>query len=157
MPADSTVIMTELVLPSDANTLGTAFGGKIMSWIDIAAGTAAGRHARQVVVTASFDAVHFLAPVKVGQVLHIRATVNYVSRTSMEVGVRVDAEDLLTGKQTHTVSAYTTFVAINPKGKPIPVPPLNPVTADERRRYREAQHRRQSRIHLSEKIIAERK
>jgi len=156
-PQDSIVIMTELVLPSDANTLGTAFGGKIMSWIDIAAATAAGRHARQVVVTASFDAVHFLAPVKVGYVLHIRAMVNFVSRTSMEIGVRVDSENLLTGRTAHTASAYTTFVAINSKGKPIPVPPLKAVTPDEQRRYREAQHRREARIHLAAKIKAGRK
>lgn len=151
-PKDSAVIMTELVLPGDANALGTVFGGKVMSWIDIAAAMAAGRHARQVVVTASFDALHFLAPVKVGHVLHIRAMVNFASRTSMEVGVRVESENLLTGEIRHTASAYTTFVAINEEGKPIAVPSLHPETAEEKRRYHEAQKRRQARIRLAEEL-----
>src|SRR3954452_2969526 len=93
-PRDSAVTMTELVLPSDANSLGTIFGGQIMSWIDIAAAIAAGKHARRVVVTASIDALHFLGPVKVGNVVYIQAQVNFASRTSMEVGVRVESEHL---------------------------------------------------------------
>src|ERR1700741_1231906 len=101
-PRDSTVTMTEIVLPSHANALGTIFGGQIMSWIDIAGAIAAGRHARRVVVTASIDALHFVAPVKVGHIVHIRAAVNFASRTSMEVGVRVDSENPLTGELTHT-------------------------------------------------------
>src|SRR6476646_11144153 len=89
-PKDSNVVMTEIVLPSHANALGTIFGGRIMAWIDIAAAIAAGRHARRVVVTASIDALHFLAPVKLGHYVHIRAMVNFAARTSLEVGVRVD-------------------------------------------------------------------
>src|SRR3954463_4192872 len=92
-PGDSAVIMTEMVLPSDTNALGTIFGGKVMSWIDIAAAIAAGRHARRVVVTASIDALHFVAPIKLGHVVHIRAMVNYAARTSMEIGVRVESEN----------------------------------------------------------------
>src|SRR6476659_6434670 len=111
-PSDSAVTMTEIVLPSDTNALGTIFGGKIMSWIDIAAAISAGRYARRVVVTASIDALHFVAPVKVGHVVHIRAQVNFTSRTSMEVGVRVDSENPLTGELTHTAKAYATFVAL---------------------------------------------
>src|SRR3954451_8818246 len=101
-PQDSSVIMTEIVLPSDTNALGTIFGGKIMSWIDIAGAIAAGRHSRRVVVTASIDALHFLAPVRLGHFVHIRAMVNYAARTSMEVGVRVDSENPLTGELIHT-------------------------------------------------------
>src|SRR5256885_16897985 len=100
-PRDSAVIMTELVLPGHANAMGTIFGGQIMSWIDIAAAIAAQRHARRAVVTASIDALHFLAPVKVGHVVHIRAMVNFSGRTSLEVGVRVDSENPITGEMTH--------------------------------------------------------
>ena len=151
-PSDSAVIMTELVLPGDANTLGTVFGGRVMSWIDIAAAMAAGRHARKVVVTASIDALHFRAPVKVGYVLHIKAMVNFASKTSMEVGVRVESENQLTGEIAHTATAYTTFVAIDSTGRPSAVPVLEPRTDDEKRRYREAQKRRQARIRLAEEL-----
>src|ERR1700749_2558202 len=91
--SESTVIMTEMVFPSDTNALGSIFGGKVMSWIDIAAAIAAGRHSRRVVVTASIDALHFIAPIKLGHYVHIRAMVNFAGRTSMEVGVRVDSEN----------------------------------------------------------------
>src|SRR6476620_4127385 len=119
-PQESSVIMTEIVLPSDTNALGTIFGGKVMSWIDIAGAIAAGRHARHVVVTASIDALHFLAPVKLGHVVHIKARVNFASRTSMEVGVRVDSENPISGETTHTSTAYATFVAIDDHGRPTP-------------------------------------
>lgn len=151
-PEESSVTMTEIVLPSDTNALGTIFGGKVMAWIDIAAAIAAGRHARKVVVTASIDALHFLAPVKVGHVVHIRASVNFASRTSMEVGVRVDSENPLTGELTHTATAYTTFVALDHLGKPSPIPPLQPQNPDEKRRFEEARLRRESRIKLAEAI-----
>ncbi len=152
-PAQSSyVTMTELVLPTDANGLGTIFGGKIMAWIDIAAAISAGRHARQVVVTASIDALHFKAPVKVGEVVHIKSAVNFAGRTSMEVGVRVDSENLVTGEMKHTATAYLTFVALDSKGKPVPVPPLLPDTKEEKRRYEQAQHRRESRMKLAEKL-----
>jgi acyl-CoA hydrolase len=151
-PSESTVIMTELVLPTDTNALGTIFGGKIMSWIDIAAAIAAGKHAKRIVVTASIDALHFLAPVKVGHVVHIRANVNFASRTSMEVGVRVDSENLLTGELTHTATAYTTFVALDDHGRPTPVSPIAPETPEEKRRYAEAQKRRESRVKLAEEL-----
>ncbi|MCM2276542.1 MAG: acyl-CoA thioesterase [Oligoflexia bacterium] len=144
--------MTEMVLPSDTNALGTIFGGKVMSWIDIAAAIAATRHARRVVVTASIDALHFLAPVKVGHVVHVRAMVNYAARTSMEVGVRVDSEHPLTGETTHTATAYTTFVALDEHGRPTPVPPIQPETEEEKRRYFEAIKRRESRMRLAEDL-----
>jgi acyl-CoA hydrolase len=148
-PSESLVTMTQIVLPSDANALGTIFGGKIMSWIDIAAAIAAGKHARRIVVTASIDALHFLAPVKVGHFVHIRAAVNFAVRTSMEVGVRVDSENPLTGEMTHTSSAYTTFVALDDNSRPTPVPPLVPSTPEEARRCEEAKKRREARIRLA--------
>ncbi len=121
-----------------------------MAWIDIAGAIAAGRHARRVVVTASIDALHFLAPIKLGHVVHIKAMVNYASRTSMEVGVRVDSENPLTGELTHTSTAYTTFVALNEHGKPTPVPPIIPKTSEEKRRYEHAQKRREMRVALAD-------
>ena len=151
-PTDSATIMTQIVLPSHANALGTIFGGTVMSWIDIAAAIAAGRHARRTVVTASIDALHFLAPIRVGQVVTIRAMVNSVSKTSMEVGVRVDAEDTVTGDQVKNVKAYTTFVALDSNGKPTLVPDLKPESELEKRRYRDAQTRRESRIRLAQQI-----
>jgi acyl-CoA hydrolase len=151
-PQASTVIMTEMVLPSDANPQGTIFGGKIMAWIDIAGAIAAGRHARKAVVTASIDALHFVAPVKVGHIVHIRASVNFTARTSMEVGVRVDAENPITGSRTHTATAYTTFVALDENGRPTPVPEIAPQTKEDRRRHEEAKKRRKSRMKLAEDI-----
>jgi acyl-CoA hydrolase len=153
-PSDSAVTMTELVLPSDTNALGSIFGGKVMSWIDIAAAIAAGRHSRRVVVTASIDALHFIAPIKLGHFVHIRAMVNYAGRTSMEVGVRVDSENPLTGEMTHTSTAYTTFVALDDHGRPAAVPPIQATTPEEKRRLEEAQKRRASRMKLSEELKA---
>jgi acyl-CoA hydrolase len=151
-PQESLVTMTELVLPSHANALGTIFGGQIMSWIDIAAAIAAGRHARKSVVTASIDALHFVSPVKVGHVVHIKASVNFAGRSSMEVGVRVDSENLITGAIHHTASAYTTFVALDDHGKPSQVPPVLAETPEEKRRMDQAKARRQSRIALAEEL-----
>jgi acyl-CoA hydrolase len=144
--------MTEIVLPSHANALGTIFGGRIMSWIDIAGAIAAGRHARRIVVTASIDALHFVAPVKVGHVVHIRASVNYAGKTSMEVGVRVDAENQLTGSMSHTATAYLTFVALDDNGRPTAVPPLHPETPEEKRRCEQAAKRRKARVQLAEEL-----
>jgi acyl-CoA hydrolase len=144
--------MTEIVLPSDTNALGTIFGGKIMSWIDIAGAIAAGRHARRIVVTASIDALHFVAPVKLGHYVHIRALVNYAGRTSMEVGVRVDSENPLTGERVHTSTAYTTFVALDDHGRPAEVPPILAETPDEKRRFEAAKLRREARMRLAEDL-----
>ena len=151
-PKESAITMAEIVLPSDANALGTIFGGKIMAWSDIAGASAAGRHARRVVVTASIDALHFIAPVKVGHVVHIRAAVNYAGKTSMEVGVRVDSENPVTGETHHTATAYTTFVALDDHGRPTPVAPIKAETPDEKRRYESAIKRRASRVKLAEEL-----
>jgi len=144
--------MTELVLPSHTNALSSIFGGVIMSWIDIAAAIAAQRHARSAVVTASIDALNFVAPVYVGWIVNLKASVNFVSRTSMEVGVRVDSENPITGELTHTATAYTTFVALDDHGRPTPIPPVIPEAAEEKRRYDEAQKRRESRVRLAEEL-----
>jgi acyl-CoA hydrolase len=142
----SQVIMTELVLPTHTNALGSIFGGVIMSWIDICAAISAQRHAGCDVVTASIDDLHFLAPVYKGWVVTLQASVNFVAKTSMEIGVRVDAENPRTGEVFHTSRAYCTFVAVDPSGKPLPVPPLILETDEDRRRHQQAQLRRSLRL-----------
>jgi acyl-CoA hydrolase len=145
-PRASRVETAQLVLPGLTNTHGTIFGGMLMQWIDIAGGIAAGRHAGQPVVTASMDRLHFLGPVHIGEVVIVQAMVNYVARTSMEVGVRVFAENPGTTKRRQTTRAYLTFVAVDEAGRPQEVPPLRPQTAEERRRFADAQRRRAVRL-----------
>ncbi len=147
----SQVVMTELVLPGHTNSLDTIFGGVVMSWIDIAAAIAAQRHSQKEVVTASIDELNFVAPVKKGWVVNLRAAVNFVSRTSMEVGVRVDAENPKTGEVFHTATAYLTFVALGSNGKPTAVPPLILESDDDRRRHAEAEARRAHRLAAKKK------
>jgi acyl-CoA hydrolase len=151
-PMESAVTMTQMVLPSHTNALGTIFGGTVMSWIDIAAAIAAGKHARKVVVTASIDALHFIAPIKLGHVVEIKALVNFASRTSMEVGIRVDSENPLTGEVFHNATSYTTFVALDENGKPTPIPSILPESEDELRRFEGAKKRRESRVRLAEEV-----
>ena len=137
---------SELALPNDANGLGNVLGGKVMHLVDLAAAMAAIRHARNRVVTASVDSLHFIHPVRIGQLIVLRSSVNRVFRTSMEVGVQVETETLLTGVKQHTCSAYLTFVAVDENGKAIPVPQVIPETEVEKRRYREAGERREYRL-----------
>ena len=145
-PESSRVEMTELVLPGHANSRGTAFGGQIMAWIDVAAAIAAGRYARGPVVTASFDDVHFIRPILEGNVVILKAQVNYVGRTSMEIGVRVEGEEFGGERgRYHALSAYTTFVALDTKGNPRPVPGLEPQTDEDRRRMEDGERRMQER------------
>jgi uncharacterized protein (TIGR00369 family) len=132
--------------PEDANPAGNVHGGVIMKHVDTAAGVVAIRHARKITVTASIDRLDFHHPVFVGDLLILKASVNMVGRTSLEVGVRVEAEDLLTGEVRHTASAYLTFVALNEEGMPTEIPPLILETADEKRRNCEAQIRRHYRL-----------
>ena len=139
-PSASRVEMTQLVLPHNANNRGTAFGGQVMAWIDIAAAVAAARHANGAVVTASVDAVDFVRPIERGHVVVLKAQVNTVGRSSMEIGVRVEGE-VFGGGRYHATTAYTTFVAMNEHGRPRPVPPLDLQTDDDRRRHAEAQER----------------
>lgn len=142
----SHVIMTELILPQNTNALDSVFGGVVMSWIDIAGAIAAQRHCSMPVVTASIDALHFIAPVYKGWIINLKASVNYTSRTSMEIGVRVDAENPIQKKVFHTASAYLTFVALDENGTPTPVPPVIPETEVEKRRYKGAERRRARRL-----------
>lgn len=139
---------SELALPNDANGLGNVLGGKVMHLVDLAGAMAAMRHARRPVVTASVDHMTFLYPVRIGQLIILRSSVNRVFRTSMEVGVRVMVEDLLAGVRRHTSSAYLTFVALDEQGQPMPIPPVIPETDDEERRYEEAGERREYRLAL---------
>jgi acyl-CoA hydrolase len=138
--------MTELVLPSHTNSLSSVFGGVIMSWIDIAAAISAQRHSHRPVVTASIDALNFVAPAFVGWVINLKASVNFVSKTSMEVGVRADAENPIQGVHHHIASAYLTFVALGDNGKPTLIPPVRPETPEELRRFEDAKKRREQRI-----------
>jgi uncharacterized protein (TIGR00369 family) len=143
---DSTVVMTQLMSPQDTNTAGNVHGGVIMKLIDTAAGVVAVRHARSNVVTASIDRLDFHSPAYVGNLLILRASLNFVGRTSMEVGVRVETENLISGARRHTASAYLTFVALDREGRPQPLPPLILETEEEMRRNREAKARREMRL-----------
>lgn len=143
----SRVEMTEIVFPNDANPLGNVMGGRIMQWIDICAAIAAGRHARRPVVTASVDRLDFHRPVRVGGIVVLLSSVNYVHRTSMEVGVKVWHEERSTGGRNHVASAYLTFVGLDPEtGRPAPIPPVIPDTEEDKRRFREAEGRTRARI-----------
>ncbi len=148
---ESATEYTEFVLPNDANHHGFLLGGKVMHLVDIAGAMAAMRHSRRPVVTASIDYMTFLHPVSIGQLVILRASVNRVFRTSMEVGVKVLMEDLATGAHKHTSSAYVTFVALDEAGKPAGAPPVVPETGDEKRRYEEAGLRRKHRLELRER------
>ena len=142
----SKTVMARTMLPSDANPYGNVHGGEVMRLIDDCAGAAAIRHARTRVVTAFVDELSFLAPVYVGNFVTAKASVNHVGRTSMEVGVRVEAEDLETGNVVHVSSAYLVFVGIDEHGKPVELPPLIAETDEERGRMRAAQQRRAHRL-----------
>jgi acyl-CoA hydrolase len=136
----------ELAMPNDVNQLGNILGGKVMHLVDLAGAMAAIRHARLPVVTASVDSLQFLHPVHSGELILLRSSVNRAFHTSMEVGVKVMTENLLTGERLHTCSAYVTFVALDEAGKPAPVPPVAPESEEEKRRYREAGERREYRL-----------
>ncbi len=142
----SRVEMVEVVLPQDANVLGNILGGRVMHLVDIAAAIAAHRHSNSHVVTASVDYVDFRNPIRVGELIILRAHVNRVFHTSMEIGVKVFSENVLTGERKHTTTAYVTFVAIDETGRPKPVRPLILETAEDRRRFREALARRRIRL-----------
>jgi acyl-CoA hydrolase len=138
--------MLELVLPSDANVLGNMLGGRVMHHMDICAAVAAQRHAGHVCVTASVDRIDFRAPVRVGELLVLKSSVNYAGRTSMEVGVLCMGEDARTGMRRHTASAYFTFVALDDSGRPTPVPPVRPDSPVEIRRFEAAKRRKEARV-----------
>lgn len=143
-PSESAVEMREMVMPGDTNKHGTIFGGKIMSWMDIAAAMCAERHCNNPVVTAHISHIDFISPINLGHHVLIRSSVNYVGRSSMVVGVRVDSEDPYSGEKKKTAKAYLTFVAINKDGESIEVPRLEPESEDENRRYENAKKRAKS-------------
>jgi len=145
---------SELMMPQHANNLGHVFGGVMLSMMDKTAAIAAFRHSRMNVVTASIDRVDFREPIHLGDLVVMKASVNYVGRTSMEVGVRVEAEELLTGRRRHTNSCYLTFVAVDANGRPVEIPGVTPESPEEQRRYEAAQRRRSRRL---EERVAERK
>jgi acyl-CoA hydrolase len=148
---------SEFALPNDANTLGNVLGGKVMHLVDLAAALAAVRHSRCSVVTASVDHMNFLHQIHIGQLIILRSSVNRVFRTSMEVGVRVEVENLASGEIRHTSSAYLTFVAIDKTGSRVAVPQVIPETEDEKRRYEEAGERRTYRLAVREKALQKRR
>jgi uncharacterized protein (TIGR00369 family) len=144
---ESQVIMSQVMTPQDVNPSGNVHGGVIMKLIDTAAGVVAHRHARANAVTASIDRLDFLHPVYVGNLVTLKASLNYAGKTSMEIGVRTEAENIITGDVRHTASAYLTYVALDDEGKPKPIPPLILESEVEKRRNREAQARREVRLH----------
>ena len=137
---------SEIMMPEHANILGHVFGGVILSMMDKVAAVAAIRHARSACVTVSIDRVDFKEPIHLGDLVLMTSSVNYVGRTSMEVGVRVEAEDMITGRRRHTNSCYLTFVAVDRNGRPVDVPALVPETPDEVRRHAAAKERRRRRL-----------
>jgi uncharacterized protein (TIGR00369 family) len=155
-PARSRTVLSQVMEIGDANLANNVHGGVIMKLVDTAAGIAAVRHCGGRVVTASMDEMSFIEPVYLGEVVTLYAQVNDVGRTSMEIGVRVEAENARTGDLRHVSSAYLVFVALDQEGQPRPVPPLEPETDEERRRMEEAKIRRQHRLSRKEAIIARR-
>jgi uncharacterized protein (TIGR00369 family) len=143
---DSTITIVYQMTHQDANLAGNVHGGVILRNIDNTAGMVASRHSNTNAVTASIDRVDFYSPVYVGDLLRILAAVNYTGNTSMEVGVRVEAENFMTGEVRHTASAYLTFVAMDANGKPTQVPQLQLETEDEKHRYQDAIRRRELRL-----------
>ena len=152
-PSDSVSVLTRWMGIADANTAGSVHGGRIMYLCDEVAGIAAIRHSGRRVVTAGVDRMIFLHPVLVGDLVTVRATVNAAWRTSMEVGVRVEREQVQEGKVEHTSTAYLTMVALDDERRPVEVPPLEPQTEEERRREREAELRRRNRLAEREEIV----
>jgi len=150
-PSKSHVEMTQLILPSDTNALGTAFGGKIMQWIDIAAAVCASRHCGRISVTASIDSLCFVKPMHVGDIVTLFASINHAWTSSMEIGVRVECEKAATMSRHHTASAYLTFVCIDDTGATRSVPKVEATTDNERRRMRDAELRRKHRLEIRQK------
>ncbi len=151
----SALTATHLMMPQDANIKGNVYGGTIMKLMDEIAGTVAARHCRANTVTASIDTMNFYKPVYIGNLLFLKAAVNYVGKTSLEVGVRIEAENLRTGEIVHAGSSYLTFVALDENGRPAAAPQIMSETEDEKRRYREGAARRAKRLASVRKISAD--
>lgn len=149
-PESSRVEMTQIVLPQHTNSLGTIFGGVVLSWMDIAAAICAQKHCQKNVVTASIDAMNFLAPIHLGWIVYIKARVNYTARTSCEVGIEITAEDPQTQEHHHTANAFVTMVAIDSNSRPTKIPTLEPETEEEKKRFEEGKKRRELRLKARE-------
>jgi acyl-CoA hydrolase len=146
----SQVEMTELVLPHHANAIGSVFGGTVMAWVDTAAAACGMRHANRQVVTAAVDAMHFHAPIKLGWIVTVKASINCTSKTSCEVGVKIIAENPISQERHHTASAYVTMVAVDSFGKPTSMTQVVAESTDQKRRMAAAQKRREMRLVLRE-------
>jgi acyl-CoA hydrolase len=146
-PEQTRCVMTQIVMPMHTNGVaGVMFGGIMMQWIDVCAGVAAMRHAQGAVVTASIDRLDFLSTVQVGEIVVLQAQVNSTSHTSMEVGCRVETEDMRSATRRYVTKAYLTFVATDTNGRPRPIPALELVTDEDQRRHRDAERRRSERL-----------
>ena len=154
-PEQTRCVMTQIVMPTHTNgAAGIMFGGVMMQWIDVCAGVAAMRHASGGVLTASIDRLDFLSPVRVGEIVVLQAMVNYAGKTSMEVGCRVETEDMMTSVRRYVTKAYLTFVAVDAHGKPRPIPRLELLTDDDRRRHADAEFRRAERLRAAGRLEA---
>ncbi len=150
--SESRTILSHFMMPGDANPLGNVHGGIIMKLVDEAGGIAASRHSRRNTVTVAVDSMSFLKPIYVGTLVTFEARLTYVGRTSMEVEVRVEAENLLTGERTHTNTAYLVYVALDEHGKPTPVPPLILETNEEKQLAEEAKERQRIRLKMAKRL-----
>ncbi|MDX1494150.1 MAG: acyl-CoA thioesterase [Longimicrobiales bacterium] len=153
-PEDSVAVVSELMMPHQVNNLGHVFGGELLSMVDRAAAVSAMRHAGRACVTVSIDRVEFVEPIYTGELVTCTARVNFVGRTSMEIGVRVEAENLLSGKKRHTNTCLLTFVAIDENHRPCPVPRLDLSDPEDDRRFREGKRRREVREELDRELQA---
>ncbi len=144
--SDSQITMTELVLPHHTNELGNLLGGQLMHWIDICAALSAAKHNQRVCVTASVDRIDFHHPIRLGEAVTLIASINRVFKTSMEIGVKVFAQNFKEGTKIHSNTAYLTFVSVDSEGKPVEAIDAIPETEDEKRRYNEALQRRDNRL-----------
>ncbi|MDH3227572.1 MAG: acyl-CoA thioesterase [Thermoleophilia bacterium] len=151
-PSASASVVSELMMPHQVNNLGHVFGGELLSMVDRAAAVAAMRHAGKSAVTVSIDRVDFKQPIYTGELVTCTAQVNFVGRTSMEIGVRVEAENLITGEKRHTNTCFLTFVAIDEDHRPCRVPPLDLSDPEDERRFREAKRRREVREALDREL-----
>jgi uncharacterized protein (TIGR00369 family) len=154
-PEESTSEFTELMMPGQVNNLGHVFGGVVLSMVDRAAAVTAMRHARQSCVTVSINQVDFKEPIYAGEVITCTARVNYVGRTSMEIGVCVFAENPITGRRRHTNDCFLTFVAIDENSRPAPVPGLKLDTDEDKQRFEEGKRRRENRETLGKELASE--
>jgi acyl-CoA hydrolase len=150
-PNETACISTHIIMPSQSNALGTVFGGQIMAWIDVCAAISAQRFARATVVTAAMDQLMFRAPIRHGEIAVLQSQVNWAGTSSMEIGVRVEGEEPITGVRTHTSTAYLTFVALDEHGAKVSLPTLVPQTAEDKQRWDQALERRKQRLSARER------